>query len=1016
MKNVLLILVFICSIASQVFADNRVESIIIIKNNVIQPMNINQSETWLQQIINDSEMIIINNGYDFESIDNIGMEGAILYNGNKVFELFPNKITECAMNADLYLNQIVSPINTVFVPMNEILDINFSSRCRMTPEADFMRQVDVYKIANNNFIPSGIYEFCFNLFDLRTGTRFNYQCGILQVVKFLPPMLVQPFDGEEINWGEKPNFRWTEVIPQPITADIIHYKMKLVEWHSGQSLHNALNYNYTLFESDFTYSTEFLWPDIVELPVPGKRYVWGVQALMQSETSPNGYVSATLENNGYSEPFTFSVKNHIPELIFPEDNSILFSNSINFNWLLEYPNGLINLSRLIVYQAPNHQDGYSILPNPSNIVYEYSIFDNYENSHNWMEIESRLINQNLFWTIEYIDKYDNQTRLTKPNLFVVSTESSKAPIPLTPEGVVFDANIIFQWEKSRFASENNLETTYKLYVVEVFDKQSVEEAIRRNQYVVSVENIRSNTFQYFAEVTFPKADGKYAWRLYETIIATGEETPSERPMFFELPKASTRNAVADDMSIENCFSNKRFRVQDKESVDFPVDNLIGDTLKIGSFDMKIIEIDGNYSNATGRGLIYIPLLDRNTDVVFNNIKINRFKEVFSGSAYVVNDISEMPLTNFAALKNGEEENVKSTLKDIFNYLHSDANRKSDNLPMFFNKSQDNFQYRKLMVSNIIINAAPNHSFLDVFTILPISYLNHDVIFMGTIPFNSEGIFGEKTGRFLNANLLAWNSNFSEADMSMNFNDNTKLFFNCEGRYIINLDFNLEIPANRFIAEASQSQYFRANFNDEIYDWFNWISKSYSVDFVKNDTIITKFNELDIYFDNSDVLNVRNGIYPPSNHRPIETAKGIVPISSMNRDSDENAVSNTILDNIRINREKLQAIVFPLGSKPYQTKIKDIIYDFNIHYDAQNNAIKLDWKIKPEIDFYKIIIFKSIADNGVRQVTEIINPIGKEFHWTDSYLNPSIIKYKYAIRIISKSGEMETSDVLEIELR
>lgn len=1014
MKIEKIIIILFTFTAFNSFADGPVETYISIRNGIVQPDNISLAETWVEDIIKEADLIIINYTHNFGSIENIGMEGYLNYNGRRIFELNPSKILECAFDADVYLNQIVNPGSSVTIPLEKIVGMNFSSSCRLNPIGTIMEEIDKLKVANNNYIPSGIYHLCFRLYDISTAQFFNTDCGTIEVLKFQPPLLIQPYNGEVISIEDRPNFRWTSVFPAPLQNDAIFYKMMLVELLDGQSAINALRYNFTLFESDYINNTEFLWPEHATFPEVGKTYVWGVRAVTRSNSSPNGYISATIDNEGYSEPYIFTVKSGEPVLIFPDDNSLVKDNTVNFLWNMDNPYGYISLSRLLVYTTSQQQDGYTAYPLPVNTVFEQVIRDNNETTISWSNIEEIYFGKELFWTIEYFDRLENRIKYVRANKFTLDNVISKKPVLISPEGEIDDALVHFQWSKSPYAMQTNIETSYKLFAVEILKGQKVEDAIASNQYVASIENIKSTSFQYYSDKVFPVVGARYAWSVIEIITSTGEENEAAKPMRFEFKKASSDKANALEYSLNDCYSKKRASIQDIEEVDMSAANLIKDTLKIGGFDMIISEIKGNYKNAAGRGYIHIPLLDRTIETVFDSIKINKFKEVIGG--YAIADIKDGVPFYFenSSTKTENPDTLKLKLNSIHNSMNKINNQTDyERVPFYFNDKNTISQYQQannIIVSSIKFNPAPDKSTMNVFSILNMSQLQHQIYYTGEIPFTKEGVLAADFEEFSKISLKLYNSDYASESLNLKFSGNNRMFFNCKGLYKLNLDFKVDVPVNKLINNYYDNDIVSINFNDEVSDWSNWIIKSKSTELVKAGNEKIPLNVLDFYFDNSDLLNVRNANYPAISYQPVVSAKGLVPVVVEDKDLMAKIEIDSIIKDVH-------PILFPIGSKSFSTDISWVIRNFDVKYSAQNKSVILNWQVNnKEISNYRVIIFKSYGNNGLKQVGELIETSESDYQWSDIFISSEISNYRYAIRIITNDGEMQTSDVLQIEIK
>lgn len=1038
-KNVYIL--FVIMLLNLDLLSQEVQMIITIENRFVEPAKIRLIDQWLDEESDAIEITLINLSHQFETINNIGARGTISINNEVLFHLPDTQLGICDLSGNLQnvLQNFVNPGGTSSMKLNQIYNMRNSGYCGY----EIVNQALYTKLVNTNTIPRGYYNICIEVFDLRDRNRvLGYYCDYFEVIEYLPPLLIQPYNGEVLNYQERPNFKWTTVLPPPpenVDYDKeIYYILKVVELLEGQSVYNALRYNFALFTinqlSESSQSkTEAIWPDFVKLPEPGKKYVWGVQAVIRSLESSSGYIPATAQNEGYSEPFYFEIKKDLPQLITPEDNAQIYSSPIFFSWTMNDVMSGIIPQRVLVYRVDNSQNGYNLLPNSGNIIYEDFIKDNNDNNRTWDYLtNNRTVNilDDFYWTIEYIDRYDNQIKYIFPNKFNILQDSSRqseldelsnAPFLIAPEGQLDDVNVMFRWEKSAYAASSKIETVYDLYVVEVIEGQNIEDAINNNQYVVSQENIQGTSFQYYSDRLFPSPGANYVWTVYERGIKTNNYIEAfNGPFYFTLPKAMYETAGLSDYSVENCFSQNYYTIQDYTAGTMNAESLKGDSVSIGGFQMQINNIEGKFNDASGFGTIYIPLLDKVVETSFSNIKINNSKQVIEGSVYAEVD-ENSPFYFYSNLaQEADPDSVKNGLKNISNYLVNKENAENSKVPFYFDPG-NNSNSNRIIVSNIVFNPAPYPTYLNTFTVLPLTHLNHDIYFLGNIPIDDAGFVIPENRADIDNTLNIWNSDFDSDRLKIIFDSeqHNKLFYNCAGLFNIDLGFNVMIPAKDANIESSpelnNESFVKIQFSEKVQEWSNWIIKGDTARVIQNDEVIEFIKDISYYFDNSDLLNVRNGIYPNNIEPPKSTARGIIP-----------AVTNSISDSSakytqrELKEFPLQAahmtepVIFPIGKKKFPDSYKWIIKDLKANFVDNSNRIQLSWKVNEALKSnFRIIVFKSIGEKGLSQVGEIISTgSSSEYIWTDNNYKETAEFFRYAVRIISTNGETETSEIIE----
>jgi hypothetical protein len=223
------------------------------------------------------------------------------------------------------------------------------------------------ELSNSGRLLEGTYNFCFEVFDYRSGKLIsNRGCAAANIRLLEAPRLVSPLNETvfEINVTQNINFQWqlTEA-HNIITQYKLHlYELPDVKVNADIAISN--NQAIKIFESKPTSATNFLYDASYPLLQRGKKYAWRIQAIQEGNRND-------FKNNGYSKAGTFYFgypENGNIKLVHPEDN---FGFSLRdekfFRW--EAPDNLTKNQSYIydfklVQINENQSDSDAILNNP----------------------------------------------------------------------------------------------------------------------------------------------------------------------------------------------------------------------------------------------------------------------------------------------------------------------------------------------------------------------------------------------------------------------------------------------------------------------------------------------------------------------------------------------------------------------------------------------------------------------------------------------------------------------------
>ena len=150
-------------------------------------------------------------------------------------------------------------------------------------------------------LPDGVYQFCFEVFDRRSGQAISRKsCATAFLVLNDPPFLNVPSRGEAIPQKEPQNivFQWT---PRHLNATNVEYEFTLVEvWDELVDPQTAFLASRPYYQTT-TRATTLLYGPGEPALLPDKNYAWRVRAVINDGISQ----TSVFKNNGYSEIYYF---------------------------------------------------------------------------------------------------------------------------------------------------------------------------------------------------------------------------------------------------------------------------------------------------------------------------------------------------------------------------------------------------------------------------------------------------------------------------------------------------------------------------------------------------------------------------------------------------------------------------------------------------------------------------------------------------------------------------------------
>ncbi|QCX40669.1 hypothetical protein FF125_20310 [Aureibaculum algae] len=184
-----------------------------------------------------------------------------------------------------------------------------------------------------NTLPDGLYQFCFEVYDVLSGNVISRKsCANVLVFLNDPPFLNVPENQANIDAVNPQNilFQWT---PRHLNVSNVEYEFSLVEIHDNVMSPDAIFVSSPPIYQTTTQTTMLLYglaePQLLE----GTRYAWRVQAKAKTGVDEIGM----FKNNGYSEIFSFTYQG---ECIAPTFLSVeeVTTTTATFKWQGSFEN------------------------------------------------------------------------------------------------------------------------------------------------------------------------------------------------------------------------------------------------------------------------------------------------------------------------------------------------------------------------------------------------------------------------------------------------------------------------------------------------------------------------------------------------------------------------------------------------------------------------------------------------------------------------------------------------------
>ncbi len=196
-------------------------------------------------------------------------------------------------------NDIVSGANSLFLEGGIPLVL---TNVDLAPYFKFENITGISSNVYGSSIPEGTYQFCFEIYDVATGSILSAKSCVTTVIfQNEPPFLVMPRNESNIAETNPQNivFQWT---PRSINVTNVEYELSLVEiWDTQIDPQAAFLSSPPIFQTT-TSTTTYVYGPSDPLLLSGKNYAWRIQAKAKQGLEEIGL----FKNEGYSEIFSFS--------------------------------------------------------------------------------------------------------------------------------------------------------------------------------------------------------------------------------------------------------------------------------------------------------------------------------------------------------------------------------------------------------------------------------------------------------------------------------------------------------------------------------------------------------------------------------------------------------------------------------------------------------------------------------------------------------------------------------------
>jgi hypothetical protein len=455
--------------------------------------------------------------------------------------------------------------------------------------------------------PAGIYEWCIEVQHARTNAvLLPTKCARRFVTGYQIPVLLTPREGQVLNNPGTILFRWTPLAPA-FQNGIVYYEVRVFDIKAGQTPMQAFQSNYPIIEKKVASVTTMPWP--TEVPIENGRYVWTVRPLDAQDLPicfPTQYAEIVEFNIIKGDPNNNSLGKLAFEPVFPGPGS-----KIKVNDPAKGKTSAVNPSNT----EGGRKERFSSFFEPTSSISLYE-----ETGFKPLNILRSLAN-----------------RLNPP-----------------PDPIVVEADgeyLRFRVDLSELgASSTGLNNGLRIYMIEkkpgVFVKGALLQAIQSDRvfYKSPLLNINAQTSNIELSKILPDsmAGKEFAWMIRAEVA--GKNFDSDVYTFeyqaIHLQRKKQQLKIDCECKDTTCMPPV---IADK--VDAPTWK-VGDTLMLGRYELRLTE----WSDGDGKGIIDLPFGKVGVKVGLSNIRANKAKQIFNGTATLEDSDFPKEIKNMGVFK------------------------------------------------------------------------------------------------------------------------------------------------------------------------------------------------------------------------------------------------------------------------------------------------------------------------------------------------------------------------------
>ncbi len=212
---------------------------------------------------------------------------------------------------------VIGEVDVLKMPVISVTDILRLSTADVLPLANTIFNGNaalVYRRTGR--LPADNYQLCVQLLNAENFQPITEEtCKIFYVAAPMLPNLLMPAHEAILTKDIAQSaitFRWTPLTPRPELPAV--YQLQVFEILSTQTPMQALRSNQPLLNTQVLGLTQYIWQPQLAMGngVDHKNFIWTIQTLDGTSLQP---ITETSNQEGRSEPFTFSIKHVVKPLV-----------------------------------------------------------------------------------------------------------------------------------------------------------------------------------------------------------------------------------------------------------------------------------------------------------------------------------------------------------------------------------------------------------------------------------------------------------------------------------------------------------------------------------------------------------------------------------------------------------------------------------------------------------------------------------------------------------------------------